>query len=235
MACAHDTLANTMTATRKIAPSILSADFARLGDQIAEIEEGGADQVHVDVMDGHFVPNITIGPVVVESIRKVTKLPLDVHLMIAQPDRYLKSFAASGADAITVHVETCPDIHATVQSIKSLGLRAGVALNPTTPLSAISSIVPNLDILLVMSVNPGFGGQKFIEESISRLEQFRRMLKDIESSADLSVDGGIGLDTAGRAARAGANVLVAGHSIFRSGTDIASAVRALRQATGNPV
>ncbi|MGD8399226.1 MAG: ribulose-phosphate 3-epimerase, partial [Anaerolineae bacterium] len=200
----------------EIAPSILSADFARLGAQVAEAEAAGADYIHVDVMDGHFVPNITIGPLVVRAVRGATSLPLDVHLMIEAPERYLAEFCEAGADLLTVHVETCPHLHRTVQQIKELGCRAGVTLNPATPAASLSEIVPYVDLVLVMSVNPGFGGQRFIEGSVSKIREVRAMLDAANPGADLEVDGGIGPDTAGKVVAAGANVLVAGSAIFRA-------------------
>lgn len=219
-----------MRANLKIAPSILSADFARLGEQIAEAEAAGADQIHVDVMDGHFVPNITVGPLVVEAARRSTRLPLDVHLMISEPDRYLEDFARAGANALTVHIEVCPDIHQSLQRIRDMGLRAGVTLNPGTPVADISQALPDVDIVLVMSVNTGFGGQSFIEESITRLQQVRAMLDHTNPQADLAVDGGINPETAPRVIKAGANVLVAGHAIFGEEGSVRSRLSALRQA-----
>lgn len=219
-----------MRANLKIAPSILAADFARLGEQIAEAEAAGADQIHVDIMDGHFVPNITVGPVIVEAARRSTRLPLDVHLMISEPDRYLEAFAQAGANALTVHIEVCQDIHDSLRRIREMGLRAGVTLNPGTPVTDIRKAVADVDVVLVMSVNAGFGGQTFIEESIDRLEQVRAMLDKENPQADLAVDGGINPETAGRVIRAGANVLVAGSAIFRGKGTIRSNVFALRQA-----
>ncbi len=218
----------------QIAPSILSADFARIGEAVKLVEDAGADLIHVDIMDGHFVPNITIGPVVVESIRKTTKLPLDVHLMISEPDRFLEAFAQAGANALTVHIETCPHIHRTLQGIHELGLRAGVAVNPGTPVDDIRDIIQDTDIVLMMSVNPGFGGQSFIEHSVERIRQARQMLDEAKSAADLSVDGGIGPETAARVVKAGATVLVAGNSIFRATMDISTAMMAIRQAAHAP-
>jgi ribulose-phosphate 3-epimerase len=214
----------------EIAPSILSADFARLGAQVAEAEAAGADYIHVDVMDGHFVPNITIGPLVVRAVRGATSLPLDVHLMIEAPERYLAEFCEAGADLLTVHVETCPHLHRTVQQIKELGCRAGVTLNPATPAASLSEIVPYVDLVLVMSVNPGFGGQRFIEGSVSKIREVRAMLDAANPGADLEVDGGIGPDTAGKVVAAGANVLVAGSAIFRAAERVSAAVERLRAA-----
>lgn len=222
----------TMKPGLKIAPSILSADFARLGEEIKAVEASGATQIHIDVMDGHYVPNITVGPMVIASIRRVTDLPLDVHLMISDADRYLEAFATAGADALTVHVEACTHIHRTIHRIRELGLRAGVTLNPGTPVSAMSEIIAEVDIVLVMSVNPGFGGQTFIERSIERIRQIRTLLDAHNPSADLAVDGGITPDTAGRVVAAGANVLVAGYAIFSREGGVQAAMDALRQAAG---
>jgi len=198
----------------KIAPSILSADFARLGEQVQEAVTAGADWIHVDVMDGHFVPNLTIGPVVVRALRSVASVPLDVHLMIEKPERYLADFAQAGADRLTVHVETCPHLHRTVQHIKELGVRAGVTLNPATPLAALEEILPQVDLVLVMSVDPGFGGQSYLPGSTAKIARLRRMLNQIGSPAELEVDGGINFDTAPEVVAAGATVLVAGAAIF---------------------
>jgi ribulose-phosphate 3-epimerase len=215
----------------KLAPSILSADFARLGEQIAEAVRAGADYIHVDVMDGHFVPNITIGPAVVASIRRVTSLPLDVHLMIEHPERYISDFANAGADIITVHVEATPHLQATIRSIKELGARAGVSLNPPTPVVAVEEFLRHVDLVLVMSVNPGFGGQSFIPETLPKIAAVRRLLDDRGLAAELEVDGGINADNAPDVVRAGATVLVAGNSIFRAKEGISGAIRRLREAT----
>lgn len=201
----------------KIAPSILSADFSRLGEEIRAIEAGGADYVHVDVMDGHFVPNITIGPLVVAAARKVTSLPLDVHLMIENPDRYIPAFAEAGADILTVHQETVPHLHRTVQLIRSLGKKAGVSINPATPVSALDLILDDLDLVLVMSVNPGFGGQSFIPFCLGKIAALRRMIEERGLNVELEVDGGVKTDNIGRIVAAGADVLVAGSAVF--GTD----------------
>ncbi len=214
----------------KIAPSILAADFARLGEQIAQAEAAGADYIHVDVMDGHFVPNLTVGPLVIEAVRRATRLPLDVHLMIEQPERYLADFRAAGADILTVHVETCPHLHRTVQRIKELGGRAGVTLNPATPAASLGEILPDVDLVLVMTVNPGFGGQAFIPGMVSKIGRVRAMLDEIGSQAELEVDGGISPATAPLVARAGADVLVAGVAIFRSTEGIAAAIAQMRSA-----
>ncbi len=201
----------------KIAPSILSADFSRLGEEIRAIEAGGADYVHVDVMDGHFVPNITIGPLVVEAARKVTNLPLDVHLMIENPDRYIPDFAKAGADILTVHQETVPHLHRTVQLIRSLGKKAGVSINPATPVATLDLILDDLDLVLVMSVNPGFGGQSFIPSCLGKIAALRRMIEERGLKVELEVDGGVKTDNIGRIVAAGADVLVAGSAVF--GTD----------------
>ena len=201
----------------KIAPSILSADFSRLGEEIRAIEAGGADYVHVDVMDGHFVPNITIGPLVVEAVRKVTSLPLDVHLMIENPDRYIPDFVKAGADILTVHQETVPHLHRTVQLIRSLGKKAGVSINPATPVATLDLILDDLDLVLVMSVNPGFGGRSFIPSCLGKITALRRMIAERGLKVELEVDGGVKTDNIGRIVAAGADVLVAGSAVF--GTD----------------
>jgi ribulose-phosphate 3-epimerase len=213
----------------QIAPSILAADFASLGSQIAAVERGGADLIHVDVMDGHFVPNITLGPPVVRAIKRVATRPLDVHLMIEDPDRYIAAFREAGADLISVHVEAVRHLHRTVGLIKKLGARAGVVLNPATPASALEEIAADVDYVLVMSVNPGFSGQAFIEQSIEKIGRVRRVLTAAGSSAPIEIDGGIDLSTVGRAVRAGATILVAGNAIFGS-ADPAAATRELRAA-----
>ncbi len=211
----------------KIAPSILSADFAALGEEIARVEAGGADQLHVDVMDGRFVPNLTIGPVVLAAIRKRTRLPLDVHLMIVEPERYLADFVRAGADVVTVHVEACPHLQRTLTQIRDLGARAGAALNPSTPPAALEYVLDDLDLVLVMSVNPGFGGQKFIPSAYPKIRQVRTMLGG--RSVDVSVDGGVKLDHARPLAEHGASVLVAGSAIFEA-PDPAEMVKRLRSA-----
>jgi ribulose-phosphate 3-epimerase len=197
-----------------IAPSILSADFSRLGDEIRAVEAGGADVIHIDVMDGHFVPNITIGPLVVEAARRVTDLPLDVHLMIENPDRYLNDFAAAGADWITVHVETCNHLHRTIQTIKELGKKAGAVLNPATPLETLDYILDELDLVMLMSVNPGFGGQKFIESSLAKAAVLRRMICDRNLATGIEIDGGVSSATIEKIAAAGINIFVAGSAIY---------------------
>jgi len=198
----------------RIAPSILSADFGRLAAEIEAVEKAGADWIHVDVMDGHFVPNLTIGPPVVRAVRRATKLPLDVHLMIEAPERSLADYAEAGADRIGVHVETCPHLHRTVQQIRGLGKRACVVLNPSTPALAVEPVLGDIDQVLVMSVNPGFGGQSFIESVLAKLAQLRRWIDERGLTIELEVDGGISPDTIERAARAGANVFVAGTAVF---------------------
>jgi ribulose-phosphate 3-epimerase len=198
----------------KIAPSILSADFSRLGEEIAAIETGGADYVHIDVMDGHFVPNITIGPLVVEAARRVTTLPLDVHLMIENPDRYIADFANAGADIITVHYEAVPHLHRTVQLIHSLGKKAGVSLNPATPLNCLDMILDELDLVLIMSVNPGFGGQQFIPSCLPKIEALRKEIDRRGLTVELEVDGGVKLDNIASIAAAGAEVMVAGSAVY---------------------
>ena len=215
----------------RIAPSILSADFARLADAVKTVEAAGADQVHVDVMDGHFVPNITIGPPVVAALKRVTGLPLDVHLMISDPDRYLEAFASAGAAIITVHAEAVTHLHRTLTRIRQLGARAGVALNPSTPLDHVQEVANEFDVLLIMSVNPGFGGQSFIPRSVAKVAAARKMLTAAGSSADIEVDGGVDMQNAAALAGAGATMLVAGATIFGA-ADPAEATRALRRAAG---
>ncbi len=211
----------------KIAPSILSADFSKLGEEIKDVERGGADYIHVDVMDGHFVPNITIGPLIVDAIRPVTKLPLDVHLMIENPDAYIEAFVNAGADYITVHVEACRHLHRTVHYIKSLGVKAGVVLNPATPVSAIDHIIEDIDMVLLMSVNPGFGGQKFIPSVLSKISAVKEMAESKGLNIEIEVDGGVNEETAKQCMEAGATVLVAGSAIYNQ-TDRAKAIAALK-------
>lgn len=198
----------------KIAPSILSADFAKLGEEITDVDKAGADLIHVDIMDGHFVPNITIGPLVVKAIRPVTKLPLDVHLMIENPDQYIEAFAKAGADYLTVHVEACRHLHRTIHLIKSLGVKAGVVLNPATPVEMIQHVLSDLDMVLLMSVNPGFGGQKFIPEVLSKITKVKELADAKGVHPDIEVDGGVNQETAKLCVEAGATILVAGSAVF---------------------
>jgi ribulose-phosphate 3-epimerase len=211
-----------------IAPSILSADFTRLGAELAACESAGADWIHVDVMDGRFVPNLTMGPVIVETCRRVTKLPLDVHLMIEEPERHIEAFAKAGASHITVHVETCPHLHRTLQQIKSLGCKAGVTLNPSTPASAIEPMLSLVDLVLVLTVNPGFSGQKFIPEVLPKIVTLRRKMDEIGSSAWMEVDGGISSATLPQVREAGANAFVSGSFLFQHPQGIAGGIRELR-------
>jgi len=214
----------------KLAPSILSADFGRVGEQVAEATKASADYIHVDVMDGHFVPNITIGPLVVAAIRPHTSLPLDVHLMIESPEKYIKQFAQAGADIITVHAEVCPHLHRMVESIKEAGCKAGVSLNPSTPLTALDEVLPILDLALLMSVNPGFGGQQFIESTIGKIARLRRKLDELGLAAELEVDGGITAEIAPRVAQAGARVLVAGAAVFNKKESVSQAIARIRES-----
>jgi ribulose-phosphate 3-epimerase len=214
----------------KLAPSILAADFTRLGEQVREAEQAGADRIHVDVMDGHFVPNISMGPLVVKALRPVTKLPLEVHLMIENPMRFLDAFAQAGADALLVHVENAVNLHRTVQHIKALGKKAGVVLNPATSPIAVAEILPDVDLVLVMTVNPGFGGQKFIANTLGKLRLLRQMIDELKADIELEVDGGIDADTTPLVVEAGARVLVAGSAIFGAKEGVAVAMNRLRAA-----
>ncbi|WP_102346982.1 ribulose-phosphate 3-epimerase [Bacillus sp. Marseille-P3661] len=200
----------------KVAPSILSADFANLGNEINDVEKGGADYIHVDVMDGHFVPNITIGPLIVDAIRPVTKLPLDVHLMIENPDLYIPAFAKAGADILTVHVETCKHIHRTIHLIKENNVKAGVVLNPGTPVNMIEDIIEDIDMVLLMTVNPGFGGQKFIYSVLPKIEKVANLIASKNLNVEVEVDGGVNQETARLCVEAGATVLVAGSAVFNN-------------------
>lgn len=211
----------------KIAPSILSANFAKLEEEIRDVERGGADYIHVDVMDGHFVPNITIGPLVVEAIRPVTTLPLDVHLMIEHPDRYIPAFAKAGADYLSVHVEACPHLHRTIHFIKEHGVKAGVVLNPHTPVSMIEHVLDDVDLVLLMTVNPGFGGQTFIRSVLPKITRVAQLVKERNLQVEIEVDGGVNAQTARMCIEAGANVLVAGSAVYNE-PDRAAAIRAIR-------
>jgi len=215
--------------TYKLAPSILTADFTCLGEQIRAAEAAGVEWIPLDIMDGHFVPNMSFGPLVVQAVRSVTQLTLDVHLLSEQPERDLADFARAGADRLTVHVETCPHLHRTIQQIKEVGCQAGVTLNPATPLSTLEEILPEVDLVLVMSVNPGFGGQSYIPASTPKIARLRSMLDAIGSPAEIEVDGGINLTTIAEVVKAGASVLVVGSAIFNSKAAIAENVRRLRE------
>jgi ribulose-phosphate 3-epimerase len=216
----------------KLATSILSADFARLGDQVKEAETAGADYIHVDVMDGHFVPNITVGPLVVAALRPMTRLPLDVHLMIESPERYIGDFANAGADMITVHQETCAHLHRIVEQIKGFNKKAGVALNPATPIGTLEEILPFVDLVLIMTVNPGFGNQSFIETIPKKIAAMRKLLDErgFSEQIELEVDGGINAETAPRVVAAGSTVLVSGSAIFNKRDSVAQAIKRLRQS-----
>ena len=215
-----------------VAPSILSADFARLGEEIRDVEQGGADFIHIDVMDGHFVPNLTIGPLVVEAVRPITELPLDVHLMIEAPDRYIPAFAKAGADILSVHVEACPHLHRTIQLIKEQGVKAGVVLNPHTPVQQIEHVLEDLDLVLLMTVNPGFGGQSFISSVLPKIRQVKEMAEQ-KGLADLliEVDGGVNKNTARQCIEAGANLLVAGSAVYNE-KDRKKAISNIKGALG---
>ena len=211
----------------RMAPSILAADFARLGEQVRLAEEAGADRIHLDVMDGHFVPNISMGPLVVEAVRRVTRLPLETHLMVSEPDRYIEAFAKAGSTSLLVHVEANPNLHRTIQAIRGLGVSAGVVLNPGTPAWAIEDVVDLVDLVLVMTVNPGFGGQRYLVETEGKTRALRRLLDQRDRHVELEVDGGITAETAPRAVAAGARVLVAGSSVFGHPGGIGHGMRAL--------
>ncbi|TYR82678.1 ribulose-phosphate 3-epimerase [Priestia megaterium] len=211
----------------KIAPSILSANFSKLGEEIREVEAAGADYIHVDVMDGHFVPNITIGPLVVEAIRPITSLPLDVHLMIENPDQYIPTFAKAGADILTIHAEACTHLHRTIQLIKEHGMKVGVALNPATPIDVVKHVLEDIDLILLMTVNPGFGGQTFIDSVLPKIEQISQLIEIRQLSIEVEVDGGVNEETAKRCVEAGANVLVAGSAIYNQ-EDRSSAIERIR-------
>jgi ribulose-phosphate 3-epimerase len=213
-----------------LAPSIIAADFTRLADEIVAVQSAGADWLHMDIMDGHFVPTITIGPLFVEACKRASKLPLDVHLMISDPDQYLEAFAKAGADNITVHVETCPDLPQTIRKIKSLGCTAGVTLNPSTPASALDAVLPQVGLVLVMSVQPGFSGQSFMPEMIAKVGEVRNKLNALRSSAHLEVDGGISAETLPLMQKAGANVFVAGNAVFKHPRGAGEGIKALRGA-----
>src|SRR6266404_4137485 len=216
------------TRSVKIAPSILAADFARLGEQVVEADKAGADRIHIDVMDGHFVPNLSMGPPIVHSLRPLTRLPLETHLMIAEPDRYLDAFAEAGSDALLVHQEAGPNLHRTVQHIKALGKRAGVVINPATPAACLEEILQDVDLVLVMTVNPGFGGQHFLHSTLAKIGRVRQMIEKVNAQIELEVDGGVDAETAPHAVQAGANILVAGSAIFGDARGVAAAMSRLR-------
>ncbi|MGB2991783.1 MAG: ribulose-phosphate 3-epimerase [Paenisporosarcina sp.] len=213
----------------KIAPSILAANFSKLAEEVKEVEQAGAKLIHIDVMDGHFVPNITMGPIVVEALRPVTKLPLDVHLMIENPDKYIESFAKAGADYITVHVEACPHLHRTIQLIRSFGVKPGVVLNPHTPIEAIQHVLEDIDMVLFMTVNPGFGGQKFIHSVIPKIKQLSDIIKERDLAIEIEIDGGITAETIVPCAEAGATIFVAGSAIYNQ-QDRTKALQDIQQA-----
>jgi ribulose-phosphate 3-epimerase len=216
----------------KLAPSVLAADFARLGEQVSEADRAGADRIHIDVMDGHFVPNLSMGPEVVHALRPVTRLPLEVHLMVEEPIRFLDAFAQAGADALLVHVENAPNLHRTVQHIKDLGKRAGVVLNPATSPVALAEILPDVDVITVMTVNPGFGGQRFIHTTLGKVRRIRQMIDNTKPDVDMEVDGGVDVETTPPVVEAGARVLVAGSAIFGAPEGVTAAMGRLRAAAG---
>lgn len=213
----------------KIAPSILAADFSKLGEEVKEVERAGAELIHIDVMDGHFVPNITMGPIVVEALRPLTKLPLDVHLMIENADQYIESFAKAGADYITVHVEACPHLHRTIQLIRSFGVKPGVVLNPHTPIESIQHVLEDIDMVLFMTVNPGFGGQKFIRSVVPKISQLSKLINERQLEIEIEIDGGINQETIVECAKAGATIFVAGSAIY-SQKDRTKALQDIKQA-----
>ncbi|MBN1831042.1 MAG: ribulose-phosphate 3-epimerase [Deltaproteobacteria bacterium] len=213
---------------KKIAPSILSADFSRLGEEVKAVEQAGADYIHIDVMDGHFVPNITIGPIIVNAVKRATKLPLDVHLMISNPDDFIDDFVQSGADILTIHAEAGYHLHRSLQHIRKVGIKPGVSLNPASPLSMIEYVLDHIDMVLLMTVNPGFGGQEFIPEVIPKIEKLREMIDKKGLDIELEVDGGIGPETINRVSSAGADVFVAGSAIYHS-QDYAETIRLMRE------
>ena len=217
---------------KKLAPSILSADFARLGEEIKSVEEAGADYIHIDVMDGHFVPNITIGPLIVETAKKITSLPLDVHLMISNPERFIKDFVEAGSDLLSIHVETCHHLQRTLTHIRELGAKPAAVLNPSTPLSALEYILEEVDMVLLMTVNPGFGGQKFIPSMLPKIKKVRKLIDEKNLAVELEVDGGINLWNISQVAQAGADVVVAGSAVFKS-EDCKKTVRLMKEKLGN--
>jgi ribulose-phosphate 3-epimerase len=216
----------------RIGPSILTADFLRLGEQLVEAEEAGADFIHVDIMDGDFVPNITMGPTIVEAIRRAVSIPLDIHMMVSKPERYVNDFANAGGDIITVHIEATTQLHSTVHQIKNAGKKASVAINPATPVSAIEEILPDLDQVLVMTVNPGFGGQRFIENMLDKIERVRRMIDERGLNIDLEADGGINNSTIKSVVKAGARMLVAGSAVYNDRMSVVDAFKQLRDSIG---
>lgn len=217
----------------KIAPSILAADFTQLGQEVRDAEAGGADLIHIDVMDGRFVPNITMGPFIIKAVRAVTNLTLDVHLMIVEPERYIQAFADAGADIISIHIEASPNLHRSLQMIREAGCKVGVALNPHTPASALSEILTLVDLVNVMTVNPGFGGQSFIMDTKSKIAELHAMIGDIQGNIDIEVDGGINAETASHAVQAGANVLVMGTALFGHPDGVADGINNMRQILAN--
>ena len=216
---------------KKLAPSILSADFSRLGEEIKAVEEAGADYIHIDIMDGHFVPNITIGPLVVETAKAVTTLPLDVHLMISDPDRYVQDFIKAGSDLLSVHVETCPHLQRTLTYIRELGGRSGAVLNPSTPISTLEYVMDDLDMILLMTVNPGFGGQKFIPTMLPKIQKMRSLIDEKKLPIELEVDGGVTLENISQISQAGADVVVAGSAVYKS-ADCRKTVRLMKEKLG---